>query len=492
VVVHERGGWGTTLQRSLASPLAVKEQWFGIYYRDQKVGFTHLLLMPDEQEGLPGVSIIDDGRLRFSLLGVPQLLRISARTFIDVEWRLRSISATVESEGYRLRLTGTRRGDNLLVTLASPTSSFTQRLEDPADRIWLSGLSSWAAFHELKEGQRGHVWILNLLTLSPEPLTFHVTGREAVGDHEALVIETSVRGLTATTWMTPDGVVLKETSPMGWTLRQEPMHEALAWGVQAEEPLDLLSTLAVPVNQPIPDPAGLQSLTVLIEGIGPGAFEVDRRPWQEILSPEALASYGHPPPQGPWTLIQLRRPSVEPSTWPPGARGEAPPAGRYRLPGPFLQSDDPAIIRQARAIVGSFSEPWPQAQALQLWVYQTLAKQLTVGWPSATDVLASKSGDCHEHTVLFTALARSLGIPTRMVAGLVSYQDRFYYHAWPEVWVPPSAEHPGGGWLPLDPTLGESVANPTHLGLVEADGEHLLSLAQVVGQLRLHVLELEP
>ena len=113
----------------------------------------------------------------------------------------------------------------------------------------------------------------------------------------------------------------------------------------------------------------------------------------------------------------------------------------------------------------------------------TLTKRLTVGLPSALDVLATLAGDCHEHTVLFTALARSLGLPTRMVAGLVYWQGQLYYHAWPEVWV--------GLWLPTDPTLGQPVADVTHLGLVEAENESLIALGQFIGKLRVHVLNEE-
>ena len=68
-----------------------------------------------------------------------------------------------------------------------------------------------------------------------------------------------------------------------------------------------------------------------------------------------------------------------------------------------------------------------------------------------------------------------------MVAGLVYYEGRLYYHAWPEVWI--------DGWVPTDPTLGQLVADATHVGLIEAESEELVGLGQFVGQLRVAVLE---
>jgi len=135
----------------------------------------------------------------------------------------------------------------------------------------------------------------------------------------------------------------------------------------------------------------------------------------------------------------------------------------------------------ASEVAGETADPWQQVLALQHWVHASLAKRLTVGLPSAIDVLASKSGDCHEHTVLFTALARSLGMPTRMIAGLVSYGGRLFYHAWPEVWL--------GGWIPVDPTLGQALADATHLGLIEAENEQLVGLGAFLGHLKVEVLE---
>ena len=147
-----------------------------------------------------------------------------------------------------------------------------------------------------------------------------------------------------------------------------------------------------------------------------------------------------------------------------------------------MQSDDQRILDKARAIVADRTDPWAQTEAIARWVFLSVTKQLTVGLPSAVDVLLTPVGDCHEHTVLFTALARSLGLPTRMVAGLVYWNGRLYYHAWPEVWI--------GAWIPVDPTLDQPVADATHLGLSEAENEQLIVLGKFVGRLRVTVLEL--
>src|SRR5690606_7168229 len=80
---------------------------------------------------------------------------------------------------------------------------------------------------------------------------------------------------------------------------------------------------------------------------------------------------------------------------------------------PLIQSGNPRIVAQARRIVGNETDPARVARLLNDWVYDELDKTITLSVPSALQVLDAKRGDCNEHTVLYVALARALGLPTR-------------------------------------------------------------------------------
>jgi transglutaminase-like putative cysteine protease len=95
-------------------------------------------------------------------------------------------------------------------------------------------------------------------------------------------------------------------------------------------------------------------------------------------------------------------------------------------------------------------------------------------------------GDCNEHTVLFTALARAVGLPTRMAAGVVLVDlhgegPAFYYHAWPEVWL--------GAWHALDPTLGQFPADATHLRFVVGGLDQQVDILRLIGSLRVEIVD---
>ena len=93
--------------------------------------------------------------------------------------------------------------------------------------------------------------------------------------------------------------------------------------------------------------------------------------------------------------------------------------------------------RGARRRWADADAPAPAGRAPRLATCtRSLEKKPTVSLPSALEVLKTRVGDCNEHTALYVAMARSLGLPARIAVGLVYLRGAFYYHAWPEVYVP--------------------------------------------------------
>jgi len=88
--------------------------------------------------------------------------------------------------------------------------------------------------------------------------------------------------------------------------------------------------------------------------------------------------------------------------------------------------------------------------------------------------------------VLFAALARAAGIPTKVCLGL-TYTNigAFLYHAWAEVYV--------GKWVPIDPALGQMQVDATHLkmfeGIMTEDEQqtHVLNMLSIIGKLSLDI-----
>jgi transglutaminase-like putative cysteine protease len=113
------------------------------------------------------------------------------------------------------------------------------------------------------------------------------------------------------------------------------------------------------------------------------------------------------------------------------------------------------------------------------WVYNNVEKAATLSIPNALDVLETRKGDCNEHSTLFAALARAAGIPTKIVLGVVFLEEKFYYHAWDEVFV--------GSWIAVDPTLGQVPADASHIKFIEGDLSKTFEIIKVVGNIKLEI-----
>jgi len=119
-----------------------------------------------------------------------------------------------------------------------------------------------------------------------------------------------------------------------------------------------------------------------------------------------------------------------------------------------ITSDNQIVIKQAREIAGDDRDAWSVAQKLADWTHKNLEWK-SVARARAAETLATREADCSEFSQLYVSMARSLGLPARIVSGLAYSGNSFGGHAWVEVWV--------GEWVELDPTWGTHFVDATHI-----------------------------
>lgn len=143
---------------------------------------------------------------------------------------------------------------------------------------------------------------------------------------------------------------------------------------------------------------------------------------------------------------------------------------------PEFASDKKEVIDQARQIAGDDRDAWSVARKLATWTNKNLEWKVVIS-ADPVQTLATREADCSEFSALFVAMARSLGLPARMVTGLAYNGNSFGGHAWVEVWA--------GRWIELDPTWGTSFVDATHI----RDGSNALVTSAAVNLIELEVLE---
>ena len=109
---------------------------------------------------------------------------------------------------------------------------------------------------------------------------------------------------------------------------------------------------------------------------------------------------------------------------------------------------------------------------------------------SAAEVIDTRSGDCSEHALLAAAMARVVGIPSRLATGLVHFRGCFAYHMWMEVRI-------GDDWYALDPTLGDGSVDAAHIRLGGSSlsggriGRLSIPVLRTAGRMGLRIVEYE-
>jgi hypothetical protein len=435
----------------------------GIYQQAQKVGYLQRRLTPTAV----GYQWEETWRMRMRFLNTPQTIHTEIRAETDASFALVRFEFRLLSSGLTFRANGEVRDMTLQGQLStgSDSSPFSFPLQTS---IYLPATTQMTLRHaSLHPGEERRFSIFNPLSMRTEAITVAVVGPErlTIKGEEIAATKVSERfgDTTAYAWLDQEGKVLKEEAALGMVLLRESEDDALGGGWQDGTPFDIVSSAAIPVSRTLPNPRLLKSLRLqLARPLEPSPFSFPPRQQQDgrlvTVTQEAVSA-----------LLSYELPQTQPHFAPDLAAT------------PFLQSVHPRVVAQMRQILGSERDALRATQRLLDWTYTTVQKAPTMSLPTALDVLDSRKGDCNEHAVLFTALARAAGIPARVAAGIVYLDGAFYYHAWSEVWL--------GQWVAVDPTFHQFPADATHVKFVEGGPEQHMALVKFIGQIQLEVVE---
>jgi len=452
--------------------------WRGVYYRGEKIGFTVSQTVPTAD----GFDLEEDGRLQMALLGAHTAATIRTTAHVDANFTLRAFEFSLDPGTGPIEVFGTvgpgRDPKGIALHIAVKTASGTRtedRVLDEAPALSLN-LSRRLAGGGLVTGARHHWTVFDPATLHNAPVTVDVGRRELVGGSgrpvPAFRVEMEFSGLRTTSWVTDTGEVVREESPLGLITVRETPERARAMAVPIKVQTDMYDSAAiVPAGkEKIDEPRDVRRLRVRLSGapLPPG----DLDGVSQSVSTDAGA-----------TVIDILDPRDL------KADRAAADAKQYLAAEPLLESDDPEIIAEAQRAVRGVTDRRTQAERLTRYVNGLLEKKPTVSIPSAREVLRTKVGDCNEHTALFVAMARAIGIPARVDVGVVFVRGAFYYHAWPEVYIDQGANR--GMWLPVDPTLNEFPADATHIRFARGGLEKQTAILPLIGRLKMSILDVD-
>ena len=446
--------------------------WNGVYYRGEKIGFTVSQTVRTDD----GFELDEDGRLQMSLFGSINAATIHTTARVDSNFVLRSFQFSLDPGTGAVTVAGRVDGRRLMLTVTTRSGTRVDERELPEPPVLSQNLSRLLASGGLVPGTRRQWTVFDPATLTNTAMDVVIGRREVVRVSNRVVpafrVEMEFSGMRITSWVTDTGDVVREESAMGLMTVRESPEAARAMAVPSRVRVDLLEAAAI-----VP--------TIEAHGVSPFFEPRDVRRLRLNLTHADLSS---PDLIGVGQTIDGATVEIQDlQTLKPGHAD--PDAQRYLAPEPLIESDAPEILAEARLAVQAETDPYERAKRLTRHVNAILEKKPTVSLPSAREVLRTKVGDCNEHTALYVAMARALGMPARIAVGLVAIRGGFYYHAWPEVYI---EDRPGRGmWLPVDPTLNQFPADSTHVRLARGGIDKQIAILPLIGKAKMTILEMD-
>ena len=449
-----------------------RDYWTAIVFNGEKIGYAHIEVLPaGAADG--AYEIRAESALRLRFLGFDKRVTLRSRDRVRADLTLEAFDYDYDIDGARLEVAGRVVANALHVQLTNAGRTETQALRPDGPLYPASAITMVPALRGLKVGAEYRYTVYSGEAQRLAPVVQRVEGyeRSTLFEGPAWKLATEMLGLRTMSWLDERARPRLEIG-LGGVLIAGLDDEArakreLASGVlDRNEALLDIALLRLPV--PLGDPGALTYLKVAIEGLAvPVALPED--PGQRCRAVNARLD------------CELRAVPL------PGTEARAPAAGSEPA---WLQSTltvpsrDPRIVALAGEIATGRSLPLDQSRAIVEWMRANIRREAADAF-SALDVLAARRGECQGHAYLYAALARALGIPTRVANGLVysSELQGFAFHAWNESLI-------DGEWVGIDATLGQVGTDPTHLKIVygESPGD-LAPLAAWVGRTRIRVVE---
>ena len=449
-----------------------KEYWTGIVFNGAKIGFSRLSVAPAADSRY---EVQSEAAFVLHFLGLEKKFRFRSSDIVNSDLTLQRFDYDYHIDGNDLKLSGEVDNGMLRVHIDTAGNRTDQEIPFTGPVYSTSVLPLYPLRRGLEVGRRHVYAVYDGETQILARVEQDVLGYETsdLFDGPAFKVETRMHGHKTTTWVSADGLPQFEMALNGVlisaleTEKQARRYLALASLNKQDVLLDF--SLVRP-DRPIPGARQLDYLKIAIEGIEqrlvPPTDSGQRCTWADNVATCELRRQS-PPPTITGTYDSKQR-------------------SHYLRPTITAPSIDPRIRTTAQEIAGDTKDVLEIINRLVGWIQANIQKS-PVDVFSALDVLETKKAECQGHAYLYTAFARALGIPTRVVNGLAYSEELkgFLYHSWNESLI-------GGTWLSVDPTFGQVGVDATHIKLLEGESTaELMPLVDIVGRIRATILSLE-
>lgn len=434
-----------------------QESFSGVYFQGERIGYVKNSMVPDEAGD---ILVRQQALLNLTIMDRLHPVRLDLTATLTPAYLLKDFSFSFTSPFYRMDARGRSEGRRVSFTLLTGKEKIEDSILLAEPPILPVNRRGYLLRQDLAPGDKIRIAYFDPFSLSGKDTVVEYMGQEKtlIRGRVSLLHHFVERfaGMRVNSWLDDSGKVMKEESPAGFVFVAEPEFRATDIVGRGK---DLLETVSIPFSG---DTAALTTGDVLRLRLAvpeEGEFDLQggRQEWHD-------------------GVVTIRREML------PDEKTLPCPGGQNDLDATaYVQADHPRIISLAQRLTEKMTDPLARVRVLVAWVYDNLDKRPVIGIPDAVTTLKMERGDCNEHAVLFAALARSVGIPTRIAAGVTFHEGAFFYHAWNEVCL-------DGNWISLDSTKNQLPADLSHIRFVIGETREQIRIGGLLGNLRIEAL----
>jgi len=435
-----------------------EESFAGIYFQNERIGFVKNRLT---ESGSDEFTLYQDAFLYLNILNESHPVDMRIRASLSRDMLLKDFSFHFTSPFYKMDAEGKVDGHDVHFSFTTGKETVTDVIHLQKPPFLSTNRRSYLLEQGLQPGDKLKIPYFDPISLAGKDTVMEYKGRKKIlvknriyNLHHFVEI---FSGIKINSWLDDGGKVIKEESPAGFVFIAEPEFKATDIKVTGRE---ILSSVSIPLKGGSLDLSGHNRMRYHLTLPAETTFDLDKD--RQSFDGDIL--------------------TVNLESLPDSAAVACAGYTEELDSTPYIQTKNKRITELAQKETGKAASDLERVKILSAWVFNNLEKRPVLGIPDALTTLSTKMGDCNEHAALFAALARNVGIPTRVVAGVTFFEGAFYYHAWNEVCLDSS-------WYSLDTTKNQFPADLSHLKFVEGETSAQVKIAALIGKLQIEIAD---
>ena len=394
--------------RHTLADLPIKEYWTGLVFNGEKIGFTRFNLSSAANTA-GRYDLTAECVMLFQFLGYKKRIELKSYDQIREDLTLVKFDYDYNLDGNRVNIQGEHKNGILHVTVDSRGEKTDQRFQLDTPLYPTSSILLYPVVHGLEKGRHYSYHVYSGETRSIHPVDQQVSNYEEseLFQGKAFRVKTRLQGQTVTTWIDHRGLPVLEMSLNGViiaALENKKRAEEYLFQAAINKTETMIDYSLIDTDQFIENPGAVKSLQVTFSGM-PQTFcpPSDERQHCQCEEGKAICEVIAKGSGQDQHLVDddVRK--------------------KYLAPSVVIPSISRPIKETAAAITADEHDPALQARRLVNWIEHNIEQQ-PVDVFTALDVLHGRKAECQGHAILYAAFARSLGIPTRVVNGVVFHR----------------------------------------------------------------------